>query len=311
MRNILLGILVFAFVMGSLRAQNPMVDSTGWYFSDCVGTERYEIFAKQGTSVWGIGNAGTNFTPTTLPTSGNLTTATAGNGQFSNFVRYITYTLSPVNGRTFRAVLYIHKDFAITGNNTEAILAINETGVGGSPPIYFTNSVSVVSLGAISVSGRNMDSVCYVRFVLPDAVSIAILLETNGVGTGGGVGTACPHCGVVGCDGSCQGTNPIPCPHCGVVGCTGSCIQPPDPPDVDYDLEGVIQLLQHLITLLEIQISLLQTQNILLQQLLDKGGDSDELLERLSVLGEYQVGMSAFVGGMVLFGIFAFGFRLR
>jgi hypothetical protein len=55
---------------------------------------------------------------------------------------------------------------------------------GGSPPIYFTNSVSVVSLGAISVSGRNMDSVCYVRFILPDVVSIEKLLLTNGAGTG-------------------------------------------------------------------------------------------------------------------------------
>lgn len=36
-----------------------------------------------------------------------------------------------------------------------------------------------------------------------------------------------------------------------------------------------------------------------------------ELLERLFELGQYQVGLLAFVGGMILFGIFAMGMRLR
>jgi hypothetical protein len=110
-----------------------------------------------------------------------------------------------------------------------------------------------------------MDSVCYVRFILPDAVSIEKLLLTNGAGTGGG-GTACPHCGVIGCDGSCQGTNPLPCPHCGVVGCDGSCQS--KPPEVDVDFEGLMVLIQYLIEQNQNQLLCLINLNRLLKNLL-------------------------------------------
>jgi hypothetical protein len=209
--------------MGSLQGQT-YVDANGWYSTDCVGESCSVYFAKQGGTTHRIGAVQNVFYSLADVMAGNVTTNIVGlsTGQWSDYYRCTFFSNFVVDGKTYAGNTYIHKDFATGGNGGKAFYEIFDIA---SPGRYLIIEIPVVGLGAIRAGSLNMDYVCSLTVIVPNELSIQILESTNGQGTGGTTPAACAKCGVVGCDGSCH----------------------VEPPTVDNDLSGVIELLQFMI----------------------------------------------------------------
>jgi hypothetical protein len=277
MRNLFFSILVCVIVTGSLQAQ-PLgfIDANGWYSTDCVGSQLYIHVGKQGSALrrWSY-----PLTPSQVLTGNNSSAAvSSGTGVWANYYNFPCSTLT-YNGTTISCNVYIDKSYATTGVLNKAYFVWNG---------YMVTELEIENMGPKRISGQDYDAYSYASVVLADSASVETLVETNGAGTGGG--TACSLCGILGCD--------------------GSCVDPPDLPVVEVNLEGVVQLLQHLITLMGITNTLLQGQNGLLTEILSKVDNPVEMV-RSSYMLECLVGLLSFFGGVILFGILVLGMRSR
>jgi hypothetical protein len=87
----------------------------------------------------------------------------------------------------------------------------------------------------------------------------------------------------------------------------GGTITPPG--DYEQDLAGVITLLEHIIAQNNHLFELLGYQNTILEHLTHRNDLPTDYLERISIVGECGAGLLAFMGGMGLFSLFAYGMR--